>query len=634
MPQAALCVALAVTLLASASTPGATGRVMSPGADSTRVVPNDNRVAAGTLRNGVLTLRLVARPALWRPEGATGPELPIFAFAEEGKMPRIPGPLIRVPVGTAIDLTLRNSLPQPLRVYGLQDRPADKLDSLELSPGDVRVLRIRAGVAGTYFYSARTSRDTFPFGQIEDGQLSGAIVVDSVGAPAQPKDRIFVIGLWRGKETPFGTPVELREEALVFNGRAWPHTERIAQTVGDTVRWRFVNTTRRGHPLHLHGFYYRVEARGNAVRDTAYAAPARRQVVTEFVARGTTMAMSWSPHTPGNWLLHCHVVEHISGKARPPALFPQAHANHANENHGHSGMSGLVIGIHVRPRPGDRPKPEPARRALRLLIHERPRVHGDGSGYAFILQEGAREPAPDSMRVPGSTITLTRGEPVAITVVNRAREPVSVHWHGIELESYFDGVGDWSGAEKRVAPFIAPGDSFVARMTPPRAGTFMYHTHANEVRQMGGGLYGPLLVLEPGYVRDTTTDRVLMLATAGPFAQSQPAINGDTIPAPLELKKGTTYRLRFLQLAPHDNKIVRLLGDTVLQRWRPIAKDGADLPSQQAAPRAARLAMGTGETWDVEFTPMEARELTLDILTAGRVGLPPIRSRIPVYVRE
>jgi hypothetical protein len=31
---------------------------------------------------------------------------------------------------------------------------------------------------------------------------------------------------------------------------------------------------------------------------------------------------------------------------------------------------------------------------------------------------------------------------------------------------------------------------------------------------------------------------------------------------------------------------------------------------------------------------MEARELTLDILTAGRVGLPPIRSRIPVYVRE
>ena len=43
--------------------------------------------------------------------------------------------------------------------------------------------------------------------------------------------------------------------------------------------------------------------------------------------------------------------------------------------------------------------------------------------------------------------------------------------------------------------------------------------------------------------------------------------------------------------------------------------------------------MGTGETWDVELTPAEARELTLEILTVGR-GLPPIRTRIPVYVRD
>jgi manganese oxidase len=211
---------------------------------------------------------------------------------------------------------------------------------------------------------------------------------------------------------------------------------------------------------------------------------------------------------------------------------------------------------------------------------------------------------------------------------------VSVHWHGIELDSYFDGVGDWSGIGSRIAPAIAPGDSFVARMTPRRAGTFIYHTHAHEVEQMGGGLYGPLLVLEPGQLRDTTTDRVFFMSTSGPFAQSPPNMNGDTAAAPIELRKGTTYRFRFISLAPHDGKFVRLLADTVLQRWRAIAKDGADLPPQQAMLRGARLAMGTGETWDVEFTPTETRELTLDILTVGRVGLPAIRSRIPVYVRD
>ena len=634
MPQSQTILALGVVAMMGTST---STNVTPPvfASKPPRVVPNDNRSSAGTLRGGVLTLRLVAQPALWRPESSDGPDLPVYAFAEEGKPPRIPGPLVRVPVGTEIRVSLRNALPEALRVYGLQDRPSEKTDSLDLAPGQSMVLKIRAGAAGTYFYSARTSRDTFPFGQLADGQLSGAIIVDTLGAPQPATDRVFVIGLWRGRETPFGTPVEKREEVLVFNGRAWPNTERLSYTVGDTLHWRFINTTRRGHPLHLHGFYYRVDARGNAVRDTLSPEPARRTVVTELVSRGTTMAMTWSPHTAGNWLFHCHLVEHISGKSRPPSLFPVARSNHHSGPEGVHEMSGLVMGIHVRPRPNDSPRvAEAPRRALRLFITQRPAVYGDRSGYAFILQDGDRGPSPDSLRLPGSTITLTRGEPSAITVINRAREPVSVHWHGIELDSYFDGVGHWSGIGERLAPTIAPGDSFVARMTPPRAGTFMYHTHAHEVDQMGGGLYGPLLVLEPGQQRDTITDRVIMLSTSGPYAQSPPSVNGDTTVVPLELRKGTTYRLRFLALAPHDTKVIRLLADTVLQRWRPVAKDGATLPLQQAVARSARLLMGTGETWDVEFAPSEARELTLEILTVGRVGLPAVRTRIPVHVRE
>lgn len=627
MPQSLNILALGVVVLLSTST--------GSGSAPSRVSPNDNRTPAGTLRDGVLTLRMVAQPAVWHPEGPNGPGLPIYAFAEEGKRPLVPGPLVRVPVGTQIDITLRNSLPETLRVYGMQDRPSEKVDSVDIAPGQRALFKIRAAAAGTYFYSARTSRDTFPFGQFADGQLSGAIVIDTVGAPRPAKDRVFVVGLWRGNHTPFGTPVEHRQEVLVFNGLAWPHTERQSHTVGDTVRWRFINTTRRGHPLHLHGFYYTIDSRGNAVRDTLLAGGARRTVVTELVSRGTTMAMTWSPHTAGNWLFHCHLVEHISGRARPAALFPSSTASNDHAGHAVHDMSGLVLGIHVRPRPNEPVlPPDPPRRQLRLFVTQRDAVYGTGSAYAFVLQEGQGEPAADSLRLPGSTIELVRGEPAAITVINRAREPVSVHWHGIELDSYFDGVGQWSGIGKLLAPPIAPGDSFVARMTPPRAGTFMYHTHAHEIAQMGGGLYAPLLVLEPGHQRDSTTDRVIMLSTSGPLAQSPPNVNGDTTGAPMELRKGVTYRLRFLAIAPHDTKVVRLLADTALQRWRALAKDGATLPPQQAVVRGARLVMGTGEAWDVEYTPLESRQLTLEILTLGRGGLSPVRSRIPVYVRD
>ncbi len=634
MPRSPNILALGMVALMA---PATTGDVNPSAARATppRVVPNDNRSAAGTLKDGVLTLRLVAQPAVWRPEGPDGPDLPIYAFAEEGKSPRVPGPLVRVPIGTELRISIRNAVAEPLRMYGLLDRPANKPDSVDVPPGHTTVFRIRAGLAGTYFYYARTSRDTFPFGQHADGQLSGAIIIDTIGAPQPANDRVFVVGLWRGRETPFGTPVERREEVLVFNGLAWPHTERLAYTVGDTLHWRFVNTTRRGHPLHLHGFYYRVEARGTVLRDTVYPAPARRTVVTEHLPRGTTMAMSWSPHTAGNWLFHCHLVEHISGKSRPSALYPSAKANHGPAGHAVHDMSGLVMGIHVRPRPNaPAAAVDSPRRRLRLFVNERPNVYGRASAYAFVLQEGEREPSADSLRLPGSTITLVRGEPAAITVINRAREPVSVHWHGIELESYFDGVGGWSGIATRLAPPIAPGDSFIARMTPPRAGTFIYHTHAHELAQMGGGLYAPLLVLEPGQRRDTTTDRVLLLSTSGPLAQSPPNVNGDTTPAPLELRKGTTYRLRFIAIAPTDVKVIRLWADTVLQRWRPVAKDGAALPPQQVRARPAHLVMGTGETWDVEVTPTESRDLALEILTLGRVGLAPIRTRIPVHVRD
>jgi FtsP/CotA-like multicopper oxidase with cupredoxin domain len=56
-------------------------------------------------------------------------------------------------------------------------------------------------------------------------------------------------------------------------------------------------------------------------------------------------------------------------------------------------------------------------------------------------------------------LVLTRGEPTAIEVVNRSGEPTAVHWHGIELESYYDGVAGWSGTPGRTAPRFDPASA-------------------------------------------------------------------------------------------------------------------------------------------------------------------------------
>jgi FtsP/CotA-like multicopper oxidase with cupredoxin domain len=215
-------------------------------------------------------------------------------------------------------------------------------------------------------------------------------------------------------------------------------------------------------------------------------------------------------------------------------------------------------------------------------------------------------------RIPGPPLVLTQGQPVAIRVVNRLPEPLAVHWHGIELESFFDGVPGISGSGTQLMPPIAVGKSFVARFTPPRAGTFIYHTHIDDVKQLSSGLYGALIVLPPGQTFDPESDRVLVLSKAGP-GPTPLWLNGSNAPDLGSFRVGQTYRVRIINILP-DNPPVDLIlvaaGAPVT--WRPLAKDGADLPPGQRASRPAKVTLAIGETYDFEFRPETAGELTLE----------------------
>jgi FtsP/CotA-like multicopper oxidase with cupredoxin domain len=97
-------------------------------------------------------------------------------------------------------------------------------------------------------------------------------------------------------------------------------------------------------------------------------------------------------------------------------------------------------------------------------------------------------------RVPGPEIRLRQGEQVRIVVRNYLPEDTTVHWHGIRLPNAMDGVPGLT------QPPIKPGESFTYEFTPPDAGTFWYHPHANSLRQLGRGLAGALIVEEPAPV--------------------------------------------------------------------------------------------------------------------------------------
>ena len=85
---------------------------------------------------------------------------------------------------------------------------------------------------------------------------------------------------------------------------------------------------------------------------------------------------------------------------------------------------------------------------------------------------------------PGPTIEVVEGDKVRIFVTNRLPEITSIHWHGQPLPNGMDGV---SGLTQ---PPIQPGKTFMYEFVAKRAGTFMYHPHADEMLQMAMGMMG------------------------------------------------------------------------------------------------------------------------------------------------
>lgn len=569
------------------------------------VQANDNRIAAGTVRRDTLDVRLVVAMARWRPEADSGPVVAAAVFAEERKAPQVPAPLIRVREGTIIAASVRNALTDStVGIVGLVEHPATKRDTVFVRPGETKVVRFAAGSPGTYLYRAIIGAHSPDDTLHEREQAAGAFVVDPRGG--SPADRIFVINIWGEQTGP-----KSYSNALAINGRSWPWTERLDAIVGDTLRWRIVNASNRLHPMHLHGAFFRVDGKGDAFGDSAYAPSARRLAVTEDLDPQATMLLAWSPVRPGRWVFHCHIAFHvIPTDAR---LVPAEHGGHDETSSDPlQHMAGLVLGIDAKLRSGAH---EPIRgqpRRLDLYVQEGAKRGRSERAMGFVLQQGAAAPAPDSIVIPGTTLVLTQDEPTDVLVHNRLKEATAIHWHGLELESYSDGVAGWSGTSTKTAHSVPPGGTFLAHLSMPRAGTFIYHTHLRDLTQLASGLYGAIVVLPPGQRFDPRTDHVFVVGWDGEDNAVHLLVNGDSVSSPpIEMHVGESHRLRFVNIGAAVQAFFRLKRDTTLTEWRAVAKDGADLPSTQAVMRPAKVAIDIGETYDFEFTPTHAGEYTL-----------------------
>jgi len=568
------------------------------------VLANDNRTPAGQLKNGVLNLHLELRAGRWYPEEQGGAYRDVYTFAEEGHAPQSSGPLIRVPQRTQIHATLRNTLPAAAKIYGLHRHPGDPKDALTLGPGETREVQFLAGDPGTYLYWATTANHSLDTRDEQETLLSGAFVIDS--SAAKPDDRVFVVGRWS----------KASEEILSVNGKSWPHSERLSYKLGETIHWRILNPTSSDHGMHLHGFYFTVDGVGDGERFERYSQEQRRLGVTEHIDGGHVFDMTWTADREGNWLFHCHMTAHMSPSKslHPPDAKPEANA----PAHDYSaGMGGLILGITVRPGTS-----AATVSASTVAPHKLQLVLSDNSekipSYKLEVTDPTAPPPSTGKKnasLLGPPIVLVRGEPAEIEVKNQSSHPTAIHWHGMELDSYYDGVAGWTGSGQQISPPINPGDSFVAHMTPPRAGTFIYHTHWHDDTQLVNGVYGPLIVLDPGQKYDPEHDKTFVFGLGRyPPLGTMLLINGTPEPYPMKLQTGVLYRMRLINITDNLASLrVRLVGNDAPLQWKVIAKDGADLPPAQLKSSNADMTITVGEAYDVEYQSDHPGEVDLQV---------------------
>lgn len=150
--------------------------------------------------------------------------------------------------------------------------------------------------------------------------------------------------------------------------------------------------------------------------------------------------------------------------------------------------------------------------------------------------------------VPGPTIRVTAGDHVRITITNHFPEATTLHWHGLEIPANQDGVPG-VGQDP-----IQPGQSYTYDFTIPldNVGTYFYHSHYDDLRQVPGGFYGAFIVdPKPGTPEATQAihadqEYLQMISELGGYY----VINGKSFPdtQPMHVKQGQTIRVRLINI--------------------------------------------------------------------------------------
>ncbi len=191
------------------------------------------------------------------------------------------------------------------------------------------------------------------------------------------------------REIPLRLTGDMERYVWSFNGKTTTEESVIPVKKGEILRLELINDTMMHHPIHLHGFFFRLinkHGERSPLKHTVDVPPMGRHII-EFEANET-----------GDWMFHCHLLYHM--------------------------MAGMSRVISVRDNNGESNRPHssympPLSRETTTPIGARPHASGHGGGFSFGPQKAG----------------IKQAEALGVNLGEHAHEMTSL-WGSVSLQSH------------------------------------------------------------------------------------------------------------------------------------------------------------------------------------------------------
>jgi FtsP/CotA-like multicopper oxidase with cupredoxin domain len=270
----------------------------------TPVVTPNGTTLPWIMKGGVKEYHLTAEPVMRE----FAPGMMVKCWGYNGQTP---GPTIEAVEGDRVRFLVTNKLPEHTTIHWHGVRLPNGMDGVgglnqpQINPGETYAYEFTLRQHGTFMYHPHADEMV----QMAVGMM-GLFVIH----PKEPRglriDRDFAFMLHEWAVHP-GTyrpdpSVMLDFNMFTFNSKVFPAIDPFVVKTGDRVRMRIGNLSMDEHPIHLHGYSFKI-----AGTDGGQIPPeAQWPETTVLVPVGATRDVEFVANEPGDWALHCHKSHH------------------------------------------------------------------------------------------------------------------------------------------------------------------------------------------------------------------------------------------------------------------------------------------------------------------------------------